>query len=193
MRAPAWRDTRDVSKTTADPEPTGTGRAGRPLVTLVLRRRGLRQLACLYRFYRYFLFNVPRVTTVVGVVVLVGIAAIHLYLLSSGFGVLPAYLAAYFAVLVTAVLVASAAMSGGRGHRVARLGWALGAVVSAASLAMYLASRTAGLPGLPLLVGWWDYPLGTFAMALAALFLVLHFSVLTGANVAVPRRREWHD
>jgi hypothetical protein len=72
-------------------------------------------------------------------------------------------------------------------------GWALGSLVSMASIAMYLVSRTAGLPGLPRLVGRWDYPLGTFVIALAALFAVLHFSVLTGMNVAYPLRRCWHD
>ena len=50
-----------------------------------------------------------------------------------------------------------------------------------------------GLPGLSLLVGWWDYPLGTFVLALAAMFLGLHFSVVTGLNVAFPERRDWHD
>jgi len=58
---------------------------------------------------------------------------------------------------------------------------------------MYGASRTAGLPGLPELVAWWDYLLGTLSMALAALFMGLHFSVLTGMNVACPPHRNWHD
>jgi len=39
----------------------------------------------------------------------------------------------------------------------------------------------------------WDYALGTFSMALAAMYLMLHFSVLTGMNVAYPERRQWHD
>jgi hypothetical protein len=69
----------------------------------------------------------------------------------------------------------------------------LGSLVSAASLAMYLASRTVGLPGVSQLVGWWDYPVGTFAMALAALFVGVHVTVLTGMNVAYPHRRDWHD
>jgi hypothetical protein len=30
-------------------------------------------------------------------------------------------------------------------------------------------------------------------MALAALFMGLHFSVLTGMNVACPPHRNWHD
>jgi hypothetical protein len=30
-------------------------------------------------------------------------------------------------------------------------------------------------------------------MALGAMFLGLHFSVLTGPNIAYPERRDWHD
>ncbi|MBV9164253.1 MAG: hypothetical protein JO281_22510 [Pseudonocardiales bacterium] len=189
-------------------------------MSTVLRWTGLGKLLSFYRFYRYFSFNGPRLTTALGIVPLLGIAAIRLYWLAGGFllPAYPAYLAAYFALLATAALLAVVGMVLGRRPGLvqtgwarigwtrigwARIGWArigwtqigwtLGSLVSAASIAMYLASRTVGLPGLPQLVGRWDYALGTFAIALAALFVALHFSVLTGMTVAYPHRRQWHD
>lgn len=134
-------------------------------------------------------------TTALGVVLVIGLVAIRLYWLAGGFPVrtYPVYLAVSFALVVAAGLLASVAMMLGSRPAVAGRGWALGSVVSAASIGMYVASRTAGLLGLPDLVGWWDYPLGTFSMALAVLFVGLHFSVLTGMNVAYPQRRHWTD
>lgn len=157
----------------------------------VLRWSGLGKVVS---FYRHVYFNGPRVTTALGVTLLVGVAAVRLYWLAGGFllGSYPGYLAWYFGLVIAAAVLASAGMVAPR-SAVAGLGWALGGVVSAASLGMYVASRTAGLPGLPEMVGRWDYPLGTFAMALAATFLALHFSVVTRLNVAYPRQRRWHD
>jgi hypothetical protein len=161
-------------------------------MTGLLRWTGIGKLIS---FYRYIAFNGPRITTALGVVLLLGVGAIRLYWLAGGFLLprYPTYLAAFFVLLVTTALLASAVMVLGRWPRLVMTGWALGSLVSMASIAMYLVSRTAGLPGLPRLVGRWDYPLGTFVIALAALFAVLHFSVLTGMNVAYPQRRCWHD
>jgi hypothetical protein len=161
-------------------------------MTAMLRWAGLGKLIA---FYRYFSFNVPRMVTASGLVSLLGVGAIKLYWLTGGFLVpeFPAYLAAYFVLLVATAFLASAALVFRSRPALVRIGWALGSLVSAASIAMYVASRTLGLPGLDLLVGRWDYALGTFSMALAGMFLVLHFSVLTGMNVAYPERRRWHD
>lgn len=158
-------------------------------MTTLLRWTGIGKLIS---FYRYFAFNAPRVTTTSGIVLLGGIAAIRLYLLV-GAATVPAYLAAYFAVLIAGAFLASVGMVLGRRPVLPRIGWALASLVSTTSIAVYIASRTWGLPGLPQLVGRWDDPLGTFSMVLAALFLALHFSVWTGMNVAVPHRRQWHD
>ncbi|MBV8542691.1 MAG: hypothetical protein JO063_02485 [Pseudonocardiales bacterium] len=158
-------------------------------MTTVLRWTGMGKLVS---FYRYFAFNGPRLTTALGIVLLLGIAAIRLYWLAGGFP-LPAYLVASVGLLLSAALLAAVCMVLGRRPGLVRFGWALGAVVSAVSSATYLASRTVGLPGLPQLVDRWDYALGTFAIALAALFVALHFSVVTGMNVAYPHQRHWHD
>jgi hypothetical protein len=161
-------------------------------MTTVLRWTGLGKLLS---FYRYFAFNGPRLTTALGIALLLGIAAIRLYWLAGGFllPAYPAYLTAYFALLAAAAVLAAVGMVLGRRPGLVRMGWVLGTLVSAGSIAMYLASRTVGLPGLPQLLDRWDYALGTFAMTVAALFVALHFSVLTGVNVAYPHRRPWHD
>ena len=143
------------------------------------------------RAYRCVAFDLPRLTTGVGVCLLLGIAAIRLFLLADGGP--PAYLGGYFA-LVGALAVAAAAgmVTAGRPGLV-RAGWALGSVVALGSLVMYIVSRTLTLPGLPQLAGRWDYAPGTLAMALSGTFLVLHFAVLTGRTVAYPHHQHWHD
>ncbi|MBP0457133.1 hypothetical protein [Streptomyces montanisoli] len=159
-------------------------------------------IARLISLYRYFAFNVPALITAVSLALLLGIAAVHLWLLSAGYS-LPAYFRAYLALLAAGALLAAVGIgarwvTGAReGSGVSRRGghmaWALGSLASLASIGMYLASRTLGLPGLDVLTGRWDYPLGTFSMILAGLFVALHFSVLTGLNVAAPDRRGWRD
>lgn len=151
-------------------------------------------IARLVSFYRFLAFSGPRVVAASGVVLLLGMAAIRLYWLLGSFVVpsYPAYVAAYFAVLAAAAALAAALLVTPR-RSVAMAGWTLGGMVAAASLAMYIISRTIGLPYLPGVVGRWDYAVGTVAIALSALFLALHFSVLTGMNVAYPQRRLWRD
>ena len=170
----------------------GRAGAGRAAIAQAARWMGIAQLIS---FYRYFAFNAPRVITAAGIVVLLGVAAIPLYWLVGGFPVpaYPAYLGVYFGLLVAVTVLAAGSMVIRSQPKLVRLGWMLGSVVSVASIAMYVASRTVGLPGLPRLVRWWDYPLGSFAMVLAALFVALHLSVVTGMNVAYPQRRDWHD
>lgn len=153
-----------------------------------LRATGLRKLVS---FYRYFAFDLPRTTTAAGVVLLGGVAAIRLSLLLTS-PRLPGYLVAYFVLIVAAAALGMAGVLAPR-RMVARIGWAWGSVVALVSWAVYVTGRTVGLPGLPQLVGRWEFPLGTVAMVLSALYLALHFSVLTGMNVAVPDRRGWHD
>lgn len=159
-------------------------------MTAALRWTGIGKLIS---FYRYIYFNGPRTTTAVGMVLVLGVGAIHLYLLVSDQALgrrfaSPTYLDAYYGLLFASAVAAAVGMLIAR-----RPGWALGSLVSAAAIMMYVASRVWGLPGLHILEGWWNYPLGTFMMALGAMFLALHLSIVTGPNVAYPHRRDWHD
>lgn len=158
----------------------------------MLRRTGV---ATLYSFYRHLAFNMPRLTTGSGVILLLGVGAIHLYLAVTAPSApinIPAYLVAYFALVFAGSMVAAAGMLLGRKPVVVKTAWALGSLVAAAGVAMYLVSRTIGLPGATVFVGWWDYPLGTFAMMLALLYVGLHLSAVTGVNVAL-HWRSWNE
>ncbi len=139
--------------------------------------------------YRYVAFNVPRFTTAVGVVLLLGTAAVHLYLIGAARN-LPVYLVVYFAVLGAACVVAAAMMITGR---FAERGWVLASLVSAVFLVVYVVTRFTGLPKLPEVKNWWDFVPGTVALGCAVLFLTVHASVSLGINVAHPRKRDWHD
>lgn len=158
-------------------------------MSAVLRWTGVLKLVSLYR---YIAFNIPRVTTLAGVFLLLGVAAIRLRELLGSFPA-PSYLRVYFGLVVAAALLATCMIATIPWRLITRVGWALGSLVAAGSLAMYLASRTIGLPELPWLVGRWDYPLGTLGMGLSAAFLALHFTIATGTNVASPDRQPWHD
>lgn len=144
-------------------------------------------------FYRYFLVGLPRTTAASGVTLVLGIGAVHLYLLvtdqalGGGFDS-PAYLRIYYAVLLGA-----AALSGVGMVAAPKAGWSLGSLVAVAAIAVYVAGRVWGLPGLSALEGHWDYALGTFMLLLGGALLSLHFTVVTGLNVAWPQRRNWHD
>ena len=153
-----------------------------------LRPTGLPQLIS---FYKHIAFDLPRIVTGTGVVLLLGMATIRLYLLATGSP--PAYLAAYFALIGACVVVASLAMLAGRWPRVVAAGWWFGSLIALATFAMYIASRTAGLPGLGRYVSRWDFTYGTAGIALSVGFLAVHFTVLTGMNVAYPHRQQWTD
>jgi hypothetical protein len=141
---------------------------------------------------QWFAFAGPRTTTAVGVALLLaGVAAPPVFLLASR--PFPAYLDAGFVALTLLVVLAVAVMVRARSRMASALGWGVGSVAATASIVVYLASRTVGLPGLAEAVGRWDRPLGTAATALAAAYLALHASLLVGVTVAVPDRRRWHD
>jgi hypothetical protein len=139
--------------------------------------------------YRYMAFDLPQLTTTLGVLSLLGTAAVHLYLLGATAS-LPAYLAAYFAALALVCIASAAMMVLGR---FARRGWLLGSLVSVVFLVVYILTRFTGLPEAPGVKGWWDFPSGTTAIGCAVLFVAVHASVLLGINVAHPQKRDWHD
>lgn len=141
--------------------------------------------------YRWVAFSGPRTTTGVGVVLLGAVVVPQVSLLATAR--YPGYLDAWFVLAGVLALVAAAGMTAGRSRVVAGLGWAVGSLVCAASIGLWIASRTAGLPGVVGAVGRWDHPGGTAVLGLAAAFLLLHTSLLLGVTVAVPGRRRWTD
>lgn len=149
----------------------------------------------LYEWLRlkgYVAFNLPRTVTMLGATLLIGIAATHVYVLTSQTA-LPMYFVVYTAALLVCCLLTAAAMWLGRKPKVARLGWFFGDVVCVVFLGMYLVSRAASLPGLVAVTGRWDFAPGTLAGAAALGFITVHMSVLLGINVAYPQRQQWTD
>lgn len=149
------------------------------------------RVRALLTVYRWVAFAGPRTTTGVGSALVAVVGAAQVALLVTGRH--PAYLDVWFGVAGALALLSLVAMVGARSRAVARLGWSGGSLVCAASIGLYVASRTAGLPGLDGAVGRWDHPGATAVLGLAALFLLLHTSLLLGVTVAVPERRRWHD
>ena len=144
------------------------------------------------RLKGYVAFNLPRTVTVLGAALLMGIAAVHVYVLTSQTA-LPMYFVVYAATVLACCLLTAAAIWLGRKPRVPQLGWFFGDLVSVVFLGLYLASRAAPLPGLVALTGRWDFAPGTFAAAFALGFIAVHMSVLVGINVAYPQRQPWFD
>ena len=132
--------------------------------------------------------NLPRLTAVAGVVLILAVGLIHLWKAPAHFEAAP-----YVGVLFVANFVASLVSAVGILRGAKTWGWSLGALVSLGALLAYLWSHTIGLPGLAEAVGDWDQPLGTFAMIMEGLFLVGYSTVMTGIAVAAPERRHWHD
>lgn len=137
-------------------------------------------------------FNLPRTVTALGGTLLTGLVAAHVYLLATEPG-LPRYFAGYVLVLAAGCLTAATAMVVGIRPAVPQAGWHLGSLVCAAFLALYLVTRWVSLPGLVTVTARWDFAPGTLGMACAAAFIAVHTTVLSGINVAYPRRRQWHD
>ncbi|WP_019810781.1 hypothetical protein [Saccharomonospora halophila] len=159
-------------------------------MTTVLRWTGIGKLA---GFYRHLAFAGPRTTTGIGATLLAGDTAIHVYWLITSQALAPrvnapTYLIAYFAIHIA--LTALALVGVVAGHL---RSWFLGSLLMTLTILVYVASRTWQLPDMRILVGWWDYALGTFAMILALLFLGLHFTVLTKVCIAYPQQRDWHE
>lgn len=140
----------------------------------------------------YVAFNLPRTVTALGGLLLLGIVVTHVYVLTRETG-LPVYFIIYAAVLIAGCLLAAGAMWLAVNPVLPQLGWLLGDLLSVIFLGLYVASRTASLPGLVALTGRWDIAPGTWALACAAGFIAVHISVLLGINVAYPQRQNWHD
>lgn len=137
-------------------------------------------------------FNLPRAVTALGGGLLTGLVAVHIYMLAV-VPDLPGYFAAYVLVLTAACLVAASSMLVGIKPAVPQAGWYLGSLVCSGFLAVYLLTRWVSLPRLATITGRWDLAPGTLGMACAAAFIAVHTTVLSGINVAYPRRQQWYD
>jgi len=140
----------------------------------------------------YVAFDLPRTVTGLGASLLMGLGAVHAYMLATRPG-LPLYFLVYVAVLIAACLAAAAAMVFSVKPFVPQAGWYAGSLISVAFLVIYVVSRFASLPGLVALTNRWDLAPGTLAMALAGGFIAVHTTVLSGINVAYPQRQNWRD
>lgn len=144
------------------------------------------------RLKGYVAFNLPRTVTTLGAVLLVGIGAVHVYVLTTR-PALPAYFLTYATLLGACCLLTAGVLWLGHKPLVPQLGWFVGDVVSIVFLAVYLASRAVTLPGLVAVTGRWDFAPGTLAGAFALGFVAIHMSVLLGINVAYPQQQQWSD
>lgn len=140
----------------------------------------------LISFYRYIYFDGPRWVTGAGIALILLVGLIHSLKAPEHFEA-AAYVGTLFLICVAGSIVAAVGIY--RGAR--SWGWALGAVICGGALVSYIVSRTLGLPGLE--GSTWANPVGTVAMGLEALYIGLYFSIITGMNVAVPDKRDWHD
>lgn len=140
----------------------------------------------------YVAFDLPRAVTGLGASLLMGLVAVHAYVVATRPD-LPPYFLVYVAALLIACLGAVAAMAFGLKPLVPRVGWYFGSFVCTVFLVIYLVSRFVSLPGLVALTGRWDLAPGTLAMAFAGGFLAVHTTVLSGVNVAYPQRQNWRD
>lgn len=141
----------------------------------------------LISFYRYIYFNGPGVVKWSGIGLLLMIGLTHMYKLIEHFEAAK-YIGLSFGALFAGTLLAIWGILLGR-----RWGWTLGSVISGVAVVAYIISRTWGLPGFEEAVGRWDEPAGTVSMGFELLFIFLHFSIITGVNVAAPDKRDWHD
>lgn len=137
-------------------------------------------------------FNLPRTVTASGVSLLIGLAAVQVYLLSND-PTLPGYFVGYAFAVIAGCLVAATIMLGNFKRAAPQRGWYLGSLVCLIFIGSYLVSRVLSLPGIEALTGRWDLAPGTLAMGLAGAYIAVHTTVLSGINVAYPQRQGWQD
>ncbi len=140
----------------------------------------------------YVAFDLPRAVTGLGAALLLGIAATHVYILTSQ-ETLPGYFVGYATALIAACLLIAGTMGFGRNPHVPQAGWYFGSLLSVILLGLDLGTRVASVPGMPTVTGRWDFAPATFALAFAGAFIGLHASVLLGINVAYPQQQHWED
>jgi hypothetical protein len=137
-------------------------------------------------FYRYIYFNQSKLITTTGIALILLVGLIHL-LESPEYFEAAIYLGLLFLANFAGTVVAAIGIFRGA----CGWGWALGALISGVTIAVYLVSRTLGLPGYT--EGMWADPVGSFSVMVEGLFVALYLSIVTGMNIAYPDKREWHD
>lgn len=141
----------------------------------------------LISFYRYIYFNGPGVVKWSGIGLILMIGLTHMYQAPETF-LAEKWVGVFFGAVFAGTLLSALWMLKGLGW-----GWTLGSVISGVTIVAHVVSRTWGLPGWEEAIGEWDEPAGTVSVAFELLFIFLHFSIITGMNVAAPNRRNWHD
>lgn len=136
-------------------------------------------------------FNLPTTVSAAGAALLLVIAGVHGYLWWSTPDP-PAAFVGYLVLLCVACVFAAALMFAPRAE-ITGPAWCLGSVACLAFLVVYLSTRADVVAGLTGLTGRWDVAPGSALMGCAALFLLLHATVLSGVNVAHPQWQNWHD
>lgn len=144
------------------------------------------------RLRGYVAFNLPKLVTALGGVLLISIAAAHAYVMTTQ-AELPVYFKIYSVLIITGCAVTAGGMWWRLSPHVPQMIWFFGDLLSVLFIGSYLASRAISLGGLVAVTGRWDFAPGTFALAFAGAFLALHTSVLLRINVAYPERQGWQD
>lgn len=127
--------------------------------------------------------NLPRATRGAGVLLALGLAAIHAAVAAQTAA--PAYVAGLLLVACAGAAGAGLALLAG----LRRVGWSLALAVAGACFVGYLASRAMSWPGFAATT--WHIPLGTLALTLEVALGALYLSLLVGTNVDVVGARDW--
>lgn len=139
-------------------------------------------------FLRTTALNLPRLTRAAGVGLILVVGLIHLYKAPTHFEV-----ATYLGAAFVANFVASSVAAVGIFRGAPNWGWLLGAYVAGGAFVAYLISRAVGRAGAEELAGDWANAWGSLALIVEGLYLAGYLSVATGAAVAAPDKRNWHD
>jgi hypothetical protein len=109
----------------------------------------------------------PRILKLPAILLIIAVGLVHLI------GALPHYrVAPYVGVMFVANFIGALVAAVGL-YRDVLWGWLLGALLAGGALAMYVVSRSVGLPGFEHAVGRWFGPLGVLSLVVEALFLAV--------------------
>ena len=142
----------------------------------------------MFYFLKSTALNLPQLTRLAGIVLILAVGLIHLYKAPEHFEA-ATYIGVAFVINFACSLISAIGIFFGAKN----WGWLLGAYVAGGAFVAYLVTRAVGLAGFEEAVGKWANPWGTFSLIVEALFLTCYLAVATGVAVAAPDRRDWHD